>query len=424
MAGEDNRYEDNGGSFLLVDSFNAARSRWPVIAAVIAAGAIIGGALALGFPKYEAKGFYYTPGWTLADYKRFRSEFGDADVISAYLRDHEHQQAAALLVARAANPRFWDTAAKPLFPLTKKDAKEVFEGAKERDGATILGLEISLGGRSIDHARQAVVMLGNYVTKVLLLTALQNWIATTQAAGNGELLKAENQVLQTRYSIDQSKQRIGDLRSLQDKYPEAQRMELRQVVSADPASARYLAPIAQVVALEAGVAESNESLRRMERRARQLKLETAFFDAAANEAKKAQQGWVLLKNLISIKKQIFEPLDLSDDAVKEVSNRLDLDIKTFSDQYSIGFGFRSEVLSPSKTQRSATRFAASGAALGFLLALMVVLAPVLWRNLVEQAAQPRVADEADQFDSTLRLAEEAGTAGARSRASIPVKQAA
>jgi hypothetical protein len=117
-------------------------------------------------------------------------------------------------------------------------------------------------------------------------------------------------------------------------------------------------------------------------------------------------------------------LDLSDDAVKEVSNRLDLDIKTFSDQYSIGFGFRSEVLSPSKTQRSATRFAASGAALGCLLALMVVLAPVLWRNLVEQAAQPRVADEADQFDSTLRLAEEAGTPGARSRASIPVKQAA
>ena len=185
--------------------------------------------------------------------------------------------------------------------------------------------------------------------------------------------EAENQVLQTRYSIEQSGKHIADLVSLQTKYPESQRMEARQVVSADAASARYLAPVSQVIAIEAGVAELNESLRRMERRVRQLNVEAAFFNAAAQELRATLQGWTLLQHLTDTKQRTFHALDSSDDATKEVSNRFDLELKGFKDQFSIAFGFRSAVLEPTQSSRSPTKMALMGALAGLLAGVLLAI---------------------------------------------------
>ena len=359
--------------------FLQVAKRWPVIVVPMIAVAILAAGFAILRPKYEAVGFYYTPGWVLAEYKRFRSEFGSSDVLAAFLRESEpkDRDGAELLLARSLDPRFWETAVKPLYPITKRDAKEIFETTKDKESASIIGLDLSVQGADPTAARTAVLVLGDYLTQTLLLSSLQNWVTTGQASSNSELLKAGNQVLQTRYSVEQTRQRISEIRALQTKYPESQRMEARQVVSADAGSARYLAPIAQVVALESGVAESNEALRRMERRARQLKIETAFFDAAALEAMTARRGWTLLDRYLTIKQRVFGPLDLSDDTTREISNRFDLDLKGFRDQFSIGFGFRSPVLEPTRSSRSPLRLGLIGAAIGALIGLCLVLIPIL-----------------------------------------------
>ena len=60
--------------------------RWPVIVVPMIAVAILAAGFAILRPKYEAVGFYYTPGWVLAEFKRFRSEFGSSDVLAAFLK--------------------------------------------------------------------------------------------------------------------------------------------------------------------------------------------------------------------------------------------------------------------------------------------------------------------------------------------------
>lgn len=338
--------------------------------------------LAAGFawlrPKFEASGFYYTPGWTLADLKRFKSEFGSQEVLVSVLDEARARErsGAELLIARSGDAGFWDRSVRPLHPLTRKDAKEIFE-SKDRDASVVLGLELSVAGRDPLIARDAVMLLGDFLNQTLMLTTLQNWVATAQSASNGERLKIDNQVLQTRYSIEQSGRRIADLRELQTKYPESNRMDTRQVVNADANSARYLAPIAQVVALESSVAEANESLRRIERRSNQLKLESTYFDAAAKLARTTQNGWSLWENLAAAKQELFRPLNLEDDLVRETSNRLDLDLKGFKDQFSIAFGFRSPVMEPTRSSRSAAKLGLMGAALGLLLASVAALVPLL-----------------------------------------------
>lgn len=378
-----------------VDFLAGIARRWRWIVAPMLLGAFLAAALAMVRPKYEAAAFYYTPGWALADLKRFRSEFGSADVLRAYLREASPKDGdgARLLEVRALDPRFWETSLRPLFPMTRRDAKEVFEGTKEREPASILGLNLDVAGGNPAAARSAVLLFGEYLTQNFLLTSLQNWVAERQAAGTAELLKVENQVLQTRYSIAQTRQRVAELRDLQTRYPESQRMEARQVVSADAASARYLAPIAQVVALESSVAESNEALRRMERRAIQLKLESEFFNRAAAESKSTLLGWTLLERLLEIKRQVFADKDLAEDAVREISNRFDLELKGFRDQYTIGFGFRSAVLEPSRSTRSPARFAALGAAVGLLLGLGLVLVWAWWESdrLAGRSSEPQPA---------------------------------
>lgn len=365
--------------------FLAGVQKWKLLLLAAAIAGLLGVGLAMLQPRYEASGFYYTPGWSLAEFKRFRSEFGSSDVLTAFLRDAKPKGTAGaeLLQARSMDSRFWETAVKPLYPMTKRDAKEVFETTKDKELSSIIGLDLSIQGTDPGAARAAVLILGDYLTQTLLLSSLQNWIASGQAAVNSELMKAENQVLATRFSIEQSHARIAELRSLQAKYPESQRMEARQVVTADAHSARYLAPISQVIALEAGVAEANEGLRRLERKAKQLKIEAAFFGAAAKQARSTSQGWTLLDHLLAIKVDVFTHLDNDDDATREISNRFNLEIKGFKDQFSIGFGFRSPVLQPTRSSRSPIRFGLAGAVAGLLLGLGLITVSVAragWRR--------------------------------------------
>ncbi len=366
------------------------RARW--IAGAALSGALALGALAVAFPKYEAAGFYYTPSWGLPDYKRFRSEFGSEDVLRRFLDDAKvgNEAAKQLLAARATMPNFWEVAVKPLYPITKRDAKEIFETTRDKESASIMGLELALAGRDPQTTRDAVLMLGDYVTQTLQLTALQTWAVTGQSAVNGELLKVENEVLRTRYAMEQVGKRIADLRDLQARYPEAMRADGRQVVNVDANSAKYLSPLVQVVALEAGLAESSETLRRAERRAQQLELEAKFFDAAARESKTAREGRALLESLSSLKTQVFGSIDPDSSALREISTRFDLDLKGFRDQFTIGFGFRSPVLVPQRSLRSPTKFAVLGGALGLLAALAWILTPTLLRMPLASEPEARV----------------------------------
>lgn len=362
----------------LAEMLDQLHRHWRRIVLCAVAIAVLAAAFAWLRPRYEASGFWYTPGWTLADLKRFKSEFGSSEVLTSVLEETKltEKPGAVLLIARSQAPTFWQTSVRPLHPLTRRDAKDIFE-PKEAGSSTVMGLELSVIGREPLVAREAVLLLGDFMNQTLMLTALQGWIASAQAGSNAERMKIDNQVLQTRYTIEQTARRIVELRELQAKYPESNRMEARQVINADASSARYLAPIAQIVALEAAVAEANEGLRRSERRSDQVRLESVYFDQAAKLARTTQNGWMLWEKLTALKQSVFQPLDLGDDPTREISNRLDLDLKGFKDQFSIAFGFRSPVMEPTRNARSAAKFGLAGAAAGLLLGMFAALTPLL-----------------------------------------------
>ncbi len=84
----------------------AVFKRWKSIAAAVVATAAIASAAAFFLPKYQASGFYYTSGWSLAEFKRFRSEFGSSDVLASFLREEypADDVGSALLLAHSLHP--------------------------------------------------------------------------------------------------------------------------------------------------------------------------------------------------------------------------------------------------------------------------------------------------------------------------------
>jgi hypothetical protein len=62
-------------------------------------------------------------------------------------------------------------------------------------------------------------------------------------------------LLQTEFEISQLRQRIEDMRQLLERYPKLRQMEANTVVSVSDGGGKYLAPLAQIVALETTVSE-------------------------------------------------------------------------------------------------------------------------------------------------------------------------
>ncbi len=86
-------------------------------------------------------------------------------------------------------------------------------------------------------------------------------------------------------------------------------------------------------------------------------------------------------------------MNLAEDAIREVSNRLDLELGAYRDQYSIGFGFRSDLLVPLQSQRSPMSLAIRGGLLGLALVTLAAAGPALLRWF--SGGMERSDDESD-----------------------------
>lgn len=94
----------------------------------------------------------------------------------------------------------------------------------------------------------------------------------------------------------------------------------------------------------------------------------------------------MLDQLSRLRDDIFSRTDKGDDAIREVSNRFALDLKAFSEQFSMGFGFRSPVREPTRSMRNTAQFIAVGMILGLIFGWGISTVRVWPRNAVRESA--------------------------------------
>jgi hypothetical protein len=121
-----------------------------------------------------------------------------------------------------------------------------------------------------------------------------------------------------------------DIKAILTKYPEAAKIESRQVVSVQEGGFRFLGPITQLVGIESILADQRRNLAGLERGKEKLLIQREYFsecNAALNKI--GGRGKMIFSQLKAIKSDVFKKMDFSEDVVKEVSNDLSIDLQTF-----------------------------------------------------------------------------------------------
>jgi hypothetical protein len=357
---------------------------WQTLALVVVLSAV-SAVVGLASPKWSAEGVLETPSVlipfeaprdavpeakmryvTLAEYRNVAAAYSSQPALREFLAASGKQGPAAdLLLRLSQSPSFWKGAATPVLPFSRRDAREYGE-LKDSGSSSLVGVEVSMDAGTPELASEMLGMVGSHLVNALIRERIRAWILKNrgEAVSRQKALRAE--VVEGQMRIDATNRRIQDLKGILARYPDAGKLDSRQVVTVTEGADRFLSPLSQLVAAESTIASSRESIARKEREARQFDLLERYFVQAEVKFRSTPLVAELIPALSSLTSSKFDGVDLADDWAREVMFRLQADIAGFSSALA-SFGFRNEARVSKASSRDPIRLAAFGAVAGLML---------------------------------------------------------
>ena len=379
-----------------------------VAAALVVALGATGVAVGFMFPKFEAKALLVFPekqslpsGNKLFDvpnnvielpvYKRIEASYDSAEQLSGWLAANGliESPAAQRLIKQSARSKFWNTVSAPVLPFSKLDQK-TYGDIKDASSTQLIGLQLTADARTGTMAAEMIDIMARYYTDAVLRERVRAWVVEGQveAQGTAQLLRGE--IVRSELEISLAMRRVEDMKAIIARYPEASRMDSRQVVSVNEADGgdRYLSPIAQLVGAETKISQQKEQIRRLERRIQQRELLASFFSEASGLVNATLNTDQLLKGLTSLANRHFSSADGKQEWVKEARLRVNGALDSFNAMQN-QFGVRNGVAVSEIASRDPARLGA----LGFLLGLGLLGGLAFLRAAVRSMREDRAEDE-------------------------------
>ena len=177
---------------------------------------------------------------------------------------------AARLLKQAESPGFWDKVAAPVLPFSRRDQKE-FGDIKDASATYMLGLELTADARTESVAQDIVDMLASYYINAVVRERIRAWTLAGKVDAQSLEKGVRADILRAELDIELYARRAEDMKAILARYPDAARMDSRQVVSVNPAEGgeRYLSPLAQLVGAESAISQRRELIRRWQRELKQ-----------------------------------------------------------------------------------------------------------------------------------------------------------
>lgn len=269
----------------------------------------------------------------------------------------------------------------PVYAFSKGDLREIAQLPKDESNA-VIGLNLSFEAHSRQQAYRFVRAFGEYVRDCLLYISIYDYIKEEYSKVISGLSDNENGIIDLRFKLAQNARKMQDIRGILTRYPEAARMDARQLVSVQEQGFRFLDPITQVVGIESTLADQRRELADRERQKEELLIRRRFF-SLCNEALNQvnRSGNKIFSRLKAIQGEVFQNMDLQKDAVRKVHNVLRIDLQSLDLAFFTNCRFLSGPTFPSRHVRPSK---SSIVILAFLASfcLLVLLAFVLhgWQD--------------------------------------------
>jgi len=367
----------------------------PGLALLVPVGLAVAGAIVgTFFPKFEATGLLQFPEppkiverpgelrlpeqrpldpkgnvIELAAYKRVAASYDSAEELNAYLKAAGllGRPCADLLLMKADDPSFWGRVAAPVLPFSRRDQKE-FGDIKDASATTMLGLELTADARTEAVAQDCVGLLAGYYINAVVRERIRAWAL----AGNVDAQSLEKgvqaDILRAELDIELYRRRADDMKAVLTRYPDASRMDSRQVVSVSPSDGgeRYLSPLAQLVGAESAISQRREMIRRWQRELKQKNVLAQFYAGAAALIDRGVEVTRLLSELGALATKTFSHAESAAEWNLEASLRVRGALDNFEVMRS-QFGVRNGVRAGAVSGRNPVRLATLGFAAGLLL---------------------------------------------------------
>jgi hypothetical protein len=272
--------------------------RWLV--AIVIFLALLGAGIGLVLPKYEAVAMLQFPelprgteqarpfdtpraAVDLVTYKRIASMYAAPNQLKVYFDtlSPRYAAAAARLLKQAEFPSFWEKVATPVLPFTRRDQRE-YGDIKDAAGTLLIGINMMTDARNEQLAEEMIDVLSGYLINAVMRERIRAWALAglTDSAGSAKVLQAD--VLRAELDIQLSERRVLDMKSILVRFPDAARMDARQVVNVNPSEGgeRFLSPLAQLVGFESTISQRREQIQRWQRDLKQKQLLAGFYAEA------------------------------------------------------------------------------------------------------------------------------------------------
>jgi LPS O-antigen subunit length determinant protein (WzzB/FepE family) len=218
---------------------------------------------------------------------------------------------------------------KPVYAFAKEDAREFSQLPKD-EGNAVLGMNIAYETDSPESAAAHVSFFGKYIRDCLLYVTVYNYVTDGYSKSVAALNKNENETIRFQFDLVQNTNKMKDIQAILSNYPEAAKMESRQLVSVQEGGDRFLAPVTQLVGIESTLADIRRELASLKRDRENLSIRVEYFSRAFNKLGEIKEhGDSLIQLLKTIKDDIFKNKDLNRDEIKEVFNTLLIDLQVF-----------------------------------------------------------------------------------------------
>jgi hypothetical protein len=305
----------------------------------------------------------------LAAYKRVAASYDSVAQLGAYVEaaGFSGRPGAERLLKQAESSSFWDKVAAPVLPFSRRDQKE-FGDIKDASATTIIGLELSADARTELVAEDMISILASYYVNAVVRERMRAWTLAGKVDAQSQEKVVRADILRAELDIELYGRRVDEMKALLARYPDAARMDARQVVSVNPAEGgeRYLSPLAQLVGAESAISQRREMIRRWQRELKQKTILAQFYARADALLDREVYVAKLLPELKSLAKATFSHADAAQEWNQEAALRVDGALDNFEVMRS-QFGVRNGIRAGKAASRSPLRLAGLSIAAGLVL---------------------------------------------------------
>ncbi|MGC7403601.1 hypothetical protein ACPWR0_12475 [Pandoraea pneumonica] len=269
----------------------------------------------------------------LTQYKAESPAFYDDALLRQYLSVNKAiDTPAGKFLTNAVNERFLNKQISLVMPYGKNDL--AFLNLKDNENLTSVGLDLTIPSRtSGSDAATRLRLLAGFLTDTMLRQTLTNDVRHANMLALEEKQTLDNLLIQNGVKRADLTNLLARTKDIASRYPDSAKMEQRQLLSTDgAASARFLAPMSQMIGIESDIASNRADAERLNRRIAQNAIALRFYDAFNAKVTPTLTGSQLLQAYLDSLKGFFGEGEIADDLTREVRNKLMLPVQRINAQ--------------------------------------------------------------------------------------------